>query len=154
MPSIHPVLGDDPADLTPWVELLDLTVGPGASGVLVRLERVLAPDAPEEVELGVLSLDELHPAELLEGFEAPASWVALGLVTSGWAAPIDGGRPSRHPARRRVTTTVLVDRAGNIAGRLRWEDGTVLDIAPPEGELVRLLLTAMGMSQAVRGVGA
>jgi hypothetical protein len=140
-PSTRPVLGEHPTALTPWVELLDLTVPPGDTGSLVRLEQ--APDDPEAVELGVLPLEGIHPAELLEGFVAPASWVALGVVCPGWASPVGAGSPSGHPARRRVTTTVLVDRAGNVAGRLRWEDESTLDVAPPEGEVVRLLLAAM-----------
>lgn len=143
MPSTHPVLGSDVAALTPWVELIDLAVQSTDRGALIRLDQRV--DAPDEIDLGLLPLDELHPAELLEGFEAPPECIALGLVTGGWAAPMFEGRPSRHPARRRVTNTVLIDRAGNVAGRLRWDDGTTLDEPPADGELLRLLRVAMGV---------
>ena len=122
-----------------YVELFELALPDDQHSVLVRLA-----DLGHDVEIGVLSLDGIHPAKLLDGFEAPAEWFALGLVTRGWAAPVDAGRLSRHPARWRVTTTVLVDRAGTVAGRSVGDDGTVIVPGPPSGgRLLDLLRAAL-----------
>jgi hypothetical protein len=128
-------------DLEPWLEILDVAVPASQDGVLVRL----APDG-DDIELGVLPLDGLHPAELLEGFTAPTDWSALGLVARGWAAPMGDVRPSAHPSRRRVTTTVLVDREGRTVGRTCDDRGNVVIDGPPkEGRLLDLLRTALGI---------
>lgn len=140
MPSIHPDLGREAAALDPWVDLLDLALGESDQASLVRLDR--PADAPEQVDVALLPLDGVHPAKLLVGYEPPPACVAIGVVVGGWAAPLDGTRPSQHPARQRVTTTVLVDRAGNVAGRVRVADGAELPI-PCDGELLQLLRAAM-----------
>ena len=100
-------------DLDPWVEILEAVLPDHQNGLLIRL----VPDG-DHIELGLLPLDGLHPSELLDGFVAPPEWAALGLVTRGWASPMDGMRPSQHPARRRIVGTYLLDRAGNTAGRI------------------------------------
>jgi hypothetical protein len=129
-------------DLEPWLEILDAAVPVSQNGVLVRLSA-----AGDEIELGVLPLDGLHPAELLEGFAAPEEWAALGLVARGWASPMGPVRPSAHPSRRRVTTTVLVDRTGAVAGRTTDEHGSVLlDHPPEEGHVLDLLRAALGVA--------
>jgi hypothetical protein len=130
--------------LDPWVELLDLALPEGRPCQLVRLAQ--PPDAPGEVEVGVLPLGELHPAEVLDGFEAPQEWFALGVVATGWGAPDDGLRPSSHPRRRRVISTVLVDRAGRVAGRIRFPSGEVIAAPPEAGEVLELLRRALGLT--------
>ena len=120
--------------------------------MLIRLRR----GSEKDVELGLLPLDGVHPAELLDGFDAPPDWLALGLVCRGWASPTDKIRPSRHPKRRRVTSVVLADRAGNLVGRTTNEDGTVLVDGPPtEGHLLELLRAVLAVDDdvAVSGKG-
>ncbi len=78
-----------------------------------------------------------HPLDLLLGFVAPPSWSALGVICFGWAAPagsVDaarhtstGDRPSRHPERRRVRVTTIVDRHGTERATAALDDGTVVD---------------------------
>ena len=127
-------------DLDPWVEILEAVLPTDQNGLLIRL----VPDG-DDIELGVLPLDGLHPTELLDGFVAPPEWAALGFITRGWASPMDGVRPSQHPARRRIVGTILLDRLGNTAGRIIDERGdVVIDHPPPEGEVPRLLRSALG----------
>lgn len=150
MPATMPPLGTDPAALEPWIPLLELALPKDQSGYLVSLAWP-EPDS-DEIELGLLPLNDVHPAEFLDAFDAPPEWRALGIVVRGWASPMEGVRPSKHPARRRVVSTVLLDRSGNLVGRVTGEDGTVfLDEAPTDGELHRLLHEAMGV--AVRRPG-
>ena len=122
-----------------WVELLELVLPDDQNGVLVRLA-----DLGDTAEVGLLPLDGCHPLELLDGFEAPAEWFALGIVCRGWASPMNGERPSHHPARRRVTSIVLVDRDGHVAGRTVDDDGVVVVEGPPdEGALLDALRQAI-----------
>src|SRR5437899_9036034 len=108
--------------LDPWITILEHAIPKDENAVLVRLSQ---PD-DDEVEVGVLPLGGVHPADMLDGFDAPADWAALGIVCRGWASPMDGERPSLHPNRRRVLATVLLDRAGNWAGRTITESGDVV----------------------------
>ena len=119
-----------------WVELLELVLPDDQNGVLVRLA-----DLGDTAELGLLPLDGAHPLELLDGFEAPAEWFALGLIARGWASP----------GRRQVTTTVLVDRDGHVAGRTVNERGeVVIDGPPSEGALLDALQAALRPGTARR----
>jgi hypothetical protein len=57
----------------------------------------------------------------------PSDCLALVLVTTGWAAPLDddGGcstRPSRHPDRRRSHTVTAMGNDGEIVSVLRVAD--------------------------------
>jgi hypothetical protein len=136
---VHDVLA-----LEPWLDILEAVLPADQNGLLVRLAWPDIDDGDDDIELGLLPLDGIHPAELLAGFDAPDEWWALGLITRGWASPMGAVRPSQHPARRRVTTTVLVDRSGRTVGRTTGDDGTVwLDGPPTEGELLRLLRQAL-----------
>jgi hypothetical protein len=38
----------------------------------------------------------------------PAGSDAIAIESSGWAAPMDEGRPSRHPKRRRMHNTTVI----------------------------------------------
>ena len=122
-----------------WVELLELVLPEDENGVLVRLA-----DLGDTAEIGLLPLHGVHPLELLDGFEAPAEWFAFGLIARGWASPMDDEQPSRHPARRRVTSTVLLDRDGHVAGRTIDEAGeVVIDGPPTEGAVLDALKAAL-----------
>lgn len=138
-------MSTDLCPLERWLDILPDALAPGQNGMLVRL-RGAVEDAGV-ADLGVLPLDGLHPAELLEGFTAPDDWLALGLVTRGWAAPLGPTRPSSHPARRRVCTTVLLDRRGDAVGRTIEESSgvVVVDGPPTEGQVLDLLRSALGL---------
>lgn len=137
-------MSTEPCPLEPWLDILPAALAPDQNGVLVRLRGVADDDG---VDLAVLPLDGSHPAELLDGFTAPDDWLALGLVTRGWAAPMGPARPSAHPARRRVCTTVLLDRAGGAVGRTIDESGAVVIEGPPsEGQVLDLLRCALGLN--------
>lgn len=141
MSSPTPVLGVHPAALDAWVPILEASLPADENGMLVRLAGTSG-----QAELGVLPLGGSHPLELLEGTVAPPEWLALGVVSRGWASPWDGARPSRHPARVRIVATVLLDRAGNVAGRVVAGDGTVvLDQPPVDGAVPDALRAALDL---------
>ena len=83
--------------------------------------------------------------------DAPADFVALGLLTFGWAAPIEEGEaepkgwPSEHPARRRVRLVAVVDGAGRVESDLHFFDTgeTVTDAGAARGPLADMLVEAM-----------
>ncbi len=111
---------------------------PGAT--LVRL----AHDGSGEHEVAVLPID-LHPTEALRGYEAPAECYALGIATGGWAAPMDGTRPSAHPDAQRIFQIVLVDRTGAVVSRVRYPDGSVMREPPEYGAVLDALRSALGI---------
>jgi hypothetical protein len=86
----------------------------------------------DEVELHLRELAGAHPVDEVLGFRAPPSWTAMGAVTYGWAAPLDGPdgrlqRPSRHPDRCRARVTSVVDRTGREVVTTSLADGRVID---------------------------
>ncbi len=100
-------------------------------------------------ELGLKRLaDDEHPLDHLLGFVAPAEWRAVGLVSYGWAAPLDGEPaatlpPSEHPERVRVRSVHLVGRDGAEAATTAFEDGRAID-QPSGGVVADSLRRAMG----------
>ena len=71
----------------------------------------------------------------------------LALTTTGWAAPIDENpenlAPSAHPKRRRVCLFIMVNRSGEMASILRFEDTpeqTTTDNGDARGSLAEALL--------------
>ena len=112
----------------------------GAS--LIRL--VSVPDAPDEFEFGIRPIDG-HPADALKGFRAPKDWFALGVLTGGWVAPMDGTttRASAHPDAMRISQVLLIDRDGSVVSRLRYPDGSVMTEAPTAGTVLDLLRRAL-----------
>jgi hypothetical protein len=90
------------------------------------------PDDPDGLAFGFRVLpDGAHPLDHLLGFVAPPSWSALGLVCYGWASPPSdtGGRPSKHPDRRRVRVVTLLHRNGEERATAALDDGSVVDEA-------------------------
>src|SRR5688572_21153442 len=56
-----------------------------------------------------------HPADFLRRYRRPATCVALGLVSGGWAAPMDSPvRPSAHPDAKRVVQCVVLADDGAV----------------------------------------
>src|SRR5262245_26264574 len=116
----------------PLDNLADALIDEFRDTVGATLIRLVQCDDPEQVEFSIKPLDG-HPADELEGFRAPESWVAIGVITGGWAAPMTGVRPSAHPDALRVTQLVIVDRDGTVFSRLRYPDGSILCEPPSSG---------------------
>jgi hypothetical protein len=111
---------------------------------LVSLEA--DPDDPEGLAFGFRVLpDGAHPLDHLLGFVAPPTWSALGLVCFGWASPPDAGRPSVHPARRRVRVVTLLDRDGDERSTATLDDGSVID-EPGVGTVADALRRCLGVA--------
>src|SRR5438876_9249583 len=83
----------------------------------------------EEKDLdGLMIPFQEHPADHLRRYRPPFGCVALGLVTAGWAAPMDSPvRPSAHPDAQRIVNAVVLGRDGLLVGRLRLPDGSIMD---------------------------
>ena|SRR5437588_239755 len=125
--------------------LLEATPGPFVGATLVRV--VFHRGRGDDFELGLKPLD-CHPTEALDGFRAPRSWTALGVIAGGWAAPMDDGiRPSAHPDAMRVTNVVLMDRKGRMVGRVRYPDGSVVEGPPGYGAIVDALRYSLHVRQ-------
>lgn len=113
--------------------------------VLIKVEET---GDPESFDLGLKDLPEdAHPVDELWGFEAPPSWLAMGVVTFGWASPMDGVRPSQHPERTRVRATILMTRDGRQVTTASFEDGTAID-EPGEGLIGEVLRLCLGLPTA------
>jgi len=74
--------------------------------------------------------------------------VALGVVTAGWAAPLDdkGVAPASHPYRQRVRIALVVSEnlvAGTVIGFTDDPDDLLFDEYQAEGSLSEAALTAM-----------
>jgi hypothetical protein len=87
-------------------------------------------------------VDEGEPYDIVELFTLlpGEEFVALALVCEGWAGPLDGGRPSRHPRRQRVRTVVAVGRDGDRISVVRWRGGDAEVVEGGQGALMERLL--------------
>jgi hypothetical protein len=95
---------------------------------LVRLRAGSDDLGPDELELGLLALDEgAHPLEALVGFDAPSDWAAIGVVTTGRATDLDSGR--RFP----TVSVQLTGRDGSWAATWRSLDGSHADAGACSG---------------------
>lgn len=102
----------------------------------VRVSEVDDSDDPNEVEFGIKYLDAgEHPVDVLLGFVAPEEWTVFGTVTFGWAAPLDGLRPSKHPKRSRVRAVQLIARDGTEAAVMRAIDGDQVPLSSGRGPI-------------------
>lgn len=126
-------------DLGHWADrLIDRYAGLDVIGN--ALFPIMAPtDAPGSLEAEMLALDG-HPVDFLRRFRPPDGCVALGLVSAGWAAPIDSRvRPSAHPDAQRILQVIVVEPGGGVAGRVRFPDGSVVDPGPGHGRVLDVL---------------
>jgi hypothetical protein len=99
------------------VLLAGIVLEPGDPPQLVRLRADADDLDPDELELGVLPLDDVaHPLEGLVGLEAPADWAAVGLVATGRATQLDAPGANRPFA---VSSVHLVARSGSWASAWR-----------------------------------
>ncbi len=92
------------------VDALELSVldGDHRPPLLVALRRPRSPDgAPGDPELLVRPLPpSTHPADVLDGLEAPADWDVVGCLAEGTARRLDGGQAEP------CTATFLLHRDG------------------------------------------
>jgi hypothetical protein len=120
-------------DLAPLVRVLETVAAKGGPPTLFHV----VEGAGDEFQLGVLPIEHVSPFEMLLGFDAPAEWSALGLLSGGWAHTPAG--------RQRVTMAVAVDRAGGLSAHTRLADGQELTEPPSEGRVLDCLRRAMGL---------
>jgi len=147
---VHAAAIPEPDRLERIVTLVDAAV---ADRGWHRPHLLLAVEGHDEhgaLDLRVRELsDGVHPVDELLGLCAPASWTAMGAVTYGWAAPLDGPatRPSAHPDRCRARVTSIVDRTGLEAVTTALDDGRVID-DPGVGVLGDVLRRCLGAPTA------
>jgi hypothetical protein len=120
-------------DLEALALAVDALVGPAADRATARLYGVRVDDgegADVRVHLEVLAEGEARQLPLR--VRPPAGLFAIALAATAWAAPMEDDvpvgwarlRPSQHPQRRRVHTTVLVGgENGEDVSVLRYADG-------------------------------
>jgi len=126
--------------MTPLQELLeslDAATQPGAAPVWVQ-----AYGRPEDK---VLAVDEAM--DRMFGWQAPAPCWAVGVVAEGWAWPPEDPLP-RGDRRQRVQTRVLVGSDGEVASRVRLDDGRLIGEAPLGGRLLDALQRCLGLPTA------
>lgn len=88
------------------------------------------PDEGGDLEELLVPMDR-HPADFLRRYRPSATCLALGLVSAGWAAPMDSPvRPSAHPDAKRILQVTVIGRGGGTSSRIRWPDGSVVDPGP------------------------
>jgi hypothetical protein len=100
-------------------------------------------DPAVALELEPHALD-CHPVPFLRTFRPAPSCVALGLVSAGWAAPMGSRvRPSAHPEAKRILQVVVVTSDGEVGGRVRFPDGSIVDSGPGYGRVLDALRSAL-----------
>jgi hypothetical protein len=117
------------------------------------LVRLRLPDTGDGVEIGLLPVYELDPnahhvVDLLVGFEAPAPWWGLGLVTGGRAFPRSEGAAIDEPCH--VSICHLAARTGLVASAVHGLD---LAAEPPVGRIPDLLQRSLGLPLGVAAGG-
>lgn len=130
-------------DVSHWAEtLINRYAGQDVIGsALFPITRPANPSEPLEVE--TLPLDR-HPVDFLRRYRPPSACVALGLVSAGWAAPIDSRvRPSAHPDAQRILQAIVVTPGGDVAGRVRLPDGSIVDPGPGRGRVLDAVEAAL-----------
>lgn len=109
------------------------------------LLRVETPTTDGELQVGVSDLDGDHPLTALMGFVAPDDWWALGVISTGWMGPLDGGRPSANPDAVRTAQVIAVTREGHVVSHVRAADGESFDDPPSHGRTLDALRRAVGL---------
>ncbi|HVM08096.1 MAG TPA: hypothetical protein VM345_06530 [Acidimicrobiales bacterium] len=146
---------EHPTPILPEPDLFERLVTLVDSAVAARgwygphvLIKVVEGDEPDAFDLGLKDLpDGCHPVDELWGFVAPPGWIAMGVVTMGWASPLSDVRPSLHPDRTRVRATILVTRDGRQVTTASFENGTAID-EPGEGLIEDVLRRCLGVPTA------
>lgn len=100
--------------------------------------KVCATDEADVAEFGIKRLEPgEHPVDVLLGFVAPEEWSVFGTITFGWAAPLDGLRPSKHPKRSRVRAVQLIARDGTEAAVMRATDSEAVPLSSGMGPIAQ-----------------
>lgn len=115
-----------------------------SDGPVTRVASVRLDPGSQELDLGFWDVPAGpgHPIEPLVGFVAPASWDAVGLISSGRLRHLD--HPEREPSR--TLSTVLLGRDGTAAsviGAPGSEPRTIHD--PPAGLVPDVLHRVLGL---------
>jgi hypothetical protein len=87
----------------------------------------------------------------LVGYVAPGECSAVGIVAGGWATPLSGCASTSDG--QRVRSTVVLDRDGRVAARVRWASGRILDEPPTSGRMLDCLRRALSLATDPPSVG-
>lgn len=105
------------------------------------------PTNPESI-FGLVLIDQSQDAyELIKNNTGTIRKHPLAITTLGWAAPLSDNNennetpPSQHPERRRVSLFIAVNKTGQMASVLRFQDNneTALDDGEARGALAEAL---------------
>ena len=129
--------------LADLAEILHCSTTNAAGPVLVTIE-----EGEKTVSFGTWPIPEVvdHPADILMGFVAPASWTAFGLVTNGRLHHLDTAPRPDGPGRGRpIRATVLLSRTGEAASIIE-HPGQPLEFLPepPQGWVADALARVLG----------
>ena len=127
------------------VDEADAALAPTTSDAAILRVANLGADGPDD--LAWFPLDGGHPLDVLLGFVAPEHWVALGVSTPGEAHPVgDDGRVVRSTDPSPIRVTVLFDRSGRAAGRLRQGGDVSAMPGSPEGVVADACRRCLGLA--------
>ena len=131
--------------LAACVDEADAALAPTTSDAAILRVANLGADGPDD--LAWFPLDGGHPLDVLLGFVAPEHWVALGVSTPGEAHPVgDDGRVVRSTDPSPIRVTVLFDRSGRAAGRLRQGGDVAAMPGSPEGVVADACRRCLGLA--------
>jgi hypothetical protein len=131
--------------LAACVDEADAALAPTTSDAAILRVANLGADGPDD--LAWFPLDGGHPLDVLLGFVAPEHWVALGVSTPGEAHPVgDDGRVVRSTDPSPIRVTVLFDRSGRAAGRLRQGGDVSAMPGTPEGVVADACRRCLGLA--------
>jgi hypothetical protein len=132
-------------NLAACVDEADAALAPTTSDGAILRVATLGADGPDD--LAWFPLDGGHPLDVLLGFVAPDHWMALGVSTPGHAHPVgDDGRVVRSADPSRIRVTVLFDRSGRAAGRLRQGGEVAALPGSPEGVVTDACRRCLGLA--------
>jgi hypothetical protein len=122
---------------------------PAADRATARLYGVRIDGEGPDVRVGLEVLAKGEARQIPLRVRPPAGLFAIALAATAWAAPMEENvpigwarlRPSQHPQRRRVHTTVLVGgEDGEAVSVLRYADGEPLVLRDGVGVIHERLL--------------
>jgi hypothetical protein len=132
-------------NLAACVDEADAALAPTTSDGAILRVATLGADGPDD--LAWFPLDGGHPLDVLLGFVAPDHWMALGVSTPGHAHPVgDDGRVVRSADPSPIRVTVLFDRSGRAAGRLRQGGEVAALPGSPEGVVADACRRCLGLA--------